>query len=227
MKLDVVIPTRNRPKQLHLLLQTLKAARTPTTTVWVFFDIPAEANDFRVSNNWFDPWLNVRILQREFAPPTFWNDFLHLMTADAMVYLSDHCTVDVNCIKEIEHAFDKHFPHFDGVIGLHKSDLPASHVQSAFGAIGRKYADRFRNREVWCPDYKVFYCDTELGEYADSIGRFHYERKAMVTYYFPYTKANQDNTWHWSRRNKPLDIQTNKERRTRGLLWGRDFELVR
>lgn len=32
-------------------------------------------------------------------------------------------------------------------------------------------------RQIFCPDYYMFYADTELGLYAKSLQRFHWEKK--------------------------------------------------
>ncbi len=226
MKIDIVIPTRNRSKRLDFLLHSIKDALIPDMKVWIFFDNRVELNNFRTEYNWFDSWVEMRILMREFAPATFWNDFLLLMDADVGIYLSDHCTMDKNCLKELKKVFEEKFPDYDGVVGMRISDLP-SQVEAAFSGFGRKFADRFPNRQVWCRDYKAFYVDEELGIFAKSIGKFHFSETATVTYNFPFLRMQLDATSKWTRRNKQRDIVVNKERKNRGLLWGRDFTLIR
>ncbi len=226
MKIDIVIPTRKRFEQLNLLLTTIADAIVPNTTVWIFFDAWKELNQFKRGSKFSYSWLNLRVLQRPFTPPTFFNDFMYLSEADIVINLSDHCTVDKNWLKEICRAFRDKFPDYDGVIGAKVSDLPDNFLNSAFCAIGSKFADRFPNRAVWCSDYKVFYCDEELGLFAKSVGKFYFCPAATVTYYFPHFTAKIDDTWKWARRNKTHDVEMNKARHKANLLWGRDSGLL-
>lgn len=225
MKIDIVIPTRQRPKQLNLLLETIQCALIPNVKVWVFFDAWKELNQFKAEHNWHNKWLNMRILGREFAPPMFLNDFLLLSTADVVINLSDHCTVSEDYLKAVVKAFKKYFPDYDGVVAAKVSDM-TKQMESAFCAVGMKFADRFPNRAIWCPDYKVFYCDEELGLFAKSIDKFYFCEAAQLTYYFPHTTLRMDSTWKWHRRNKREDVEMNRKRHKANLLWGRDFGLL-
>ncbi len=225
MKIDIVIPTRKRSEQLNLLLESVQRALITDVKVWVFFDTWAELSQFGVGYNWYNKWLNMRILGRKFTPPMFLNDFLLLSTADVVINLSDHCTVSEDYLKEIVKAFKKHFPDYDGVVAARVSDM-TKQMESAFCAVGMKFADRFPNRAIWCPDYKVFYCDEELGLFAKSINKFYFCEASRLTYCFRYTTPQMDNTWKWHRRNKREDVEMNRKRHRANFLWGRDFDLL-
>ena len=225
MKIDIVIPTRKRPKKLKLLLETIKEAIIPDVTVWVFFDSYDELNEFEAKHDKFGNWLNLRILQREFTPPNFLNDFLFLSTADVVLNLSDHCTVSRGCLREVRRVFEERFPDYDGVVGLNITDI-RNQLDSAFCAFGTKFVGRFPNRAVWCPDYKVFHCDNELGQFAKSVDKFYFCETAHITYHFPNIRVDMDDTWKWSRRNKSHDSNIATQRNNANLLWGRTYDLL-
>lgn len=101
-------------------------------------------------------------------------------------------------------------------------------LDSAFPAIGLKYTERFINKQVWCPEYKRFYGDRELGDYAKSIGKFYFAENARIVHLHPgFTGEPPDNTHNEVRKYLNKDRVTYFKRQQKSLLWGRDFQLER
>lgn len=148
---------------------------------------------------------------------------------DVIVLLADYLVVRPGCFDAIEAAFEKHFPDFDGVVGLNMENMPPNPnvAEFCFVALGSRFMDRFPERQCHCPDYYHFYADTELGLYAKSINKFVFEEEARVFSYHPNAKnAERDSTHQASRRFKAEDMGMWNRRNAQGLLWGADFELI-
>lgn len=229
MKIDIHIPTRKREEMLNRLLVSVQCAMLDGVNVYVWFDTKEEMEGFRDKYNWVDLyWLHLKVLGMQFVPPLFWNARLRETRADVFLYLCDDTEMDIGCLRAVRNAFRNKFPDFDGVVGIRQSNIPVSQsVPAAFGAIGMKFADRFSLRNVFCPEFFCFYIDEELGIYADNIGKFYHCFDAAVIHHTPGAdKAKPDDTNRWLRRNKQHDIAVYRERKRRGLIWGKNFKLV-
>jgi hypothetical protein len=159
---------------------------------------------------------------------TFWNKHLLSCKSDALVYLNDDVLLFSDTLTVIEQKFKEYFPDYDGIMGLNQSNINSgSKVLSAYGVIGLKYADRFPRRQVWCPDYHRFYGDKELGEFAESIGKFKYCEEAKIIHLHPSVDIKQLDMTHVKVREwlKP-DRTTYYERQRLGLLWGKNYTLL-
>jgi len=142
---------------------------------------------------------------------------LEMGDVDAVLYGSDDLTFAPSCISEAVIALKKHFPDGDGVIGLNSGGPP-----TAFGLMGRKFINRFPDRQVFCPEYLHFGGDSELGKFAKKIDRFHFATGAVVEHVF----AQKGRTTELSRLAKKHDRPMYRRRRGKGLYWGESFELL-
>jgi hypothetical protein len=120
---------------------------------------------------------------------------------------------------------EERFPDLDGIIGLNQENLPIKDtVKTAFGAIGQQFAARFPNKQVFCPEYKRFYLDKELEEYANKIDKLYWCKEAMLIHLHPaYDKKWEDFTHHSVRQHLKEDRLTYMKRRDNNLLWGDTF----
>jgi GT2 family glycosyltransferase len=66
--------------------------------------------------------------------------------------------------------------------------------QYSYMLVGKKFFDQRLGRKLFYPEYRHFFADTELGEYAKSIGRFMFCEEAQITHYHPSTGAQADAT---------------------------------
>lgn len=137
---------------------------------------------------------------------------------DTVLYGADDLEFAGSCISKAVAALQKHFPDGDGVIGLNSASGP-----SAFGLMGRKFIDRFPDRQVFCPDYLHFAGDTELGKFAQKIDRFHFAGEAIVLH----AKVTSGRTWELaSLAKRTHDKSMYHLRRGKGLCWGESFVLL-
>ena len=76
---------------------------------------------------------------------------------------------------------NKHFPDGDGVIGFNQANLK-HFCPGAFVLVGRKWVDRFPERQMYFPGYKHFCVDSEHWHYAESEGKFFFSLGATVVH---------------------------------------------
>jgi hypothetical protein len=205
---DIVIPTWKRPEKLARCLASIERQSYPGIRVHAVEDT-----------------------DRLFAFGV-WNRFLaHWTDGDLFVYLCDDTQLDQGCIAAAVREFENRWPDLDGVVGFHQSNIvgKGGWCSSAMGMIGRTFAERFPERQAFCPDYSRFHADSELGAYAREVGRFVYCPEASLVHYHPaHCKSEMDETHSVVRTpaEVQMDRETWNERQRRGLLWGRNFERV-
>jgi len=171
--------------------------------------------------------INLKMV-KNYRVPSFWNDHLKDMRADAMMYLNDDVLLFDNTVELAIETFEKEFPDNDGVLGLSQANLPEGDtLEGAFGLIGTKFADRFPDRKAICPDYYRFYSDKELWLYSTEIGKFHYDPQIKIKHlHAAYYKDALDQTHLDVRKHLAKDKYTYNQRQSQKLLWGRNFDVI-
>jgi len=215
MKVEIVIPTYKRRDKLIRLLNSIE--RDVDIVTFVYFD----NND----TTWVEiaemfPWVVCLPMRKKYQAFGIWNH--HLMywsTLDIMVYLCDDTELYPDTIQNAIKHFEEKFPDTDGVVTFKQENINGS--DSAMGCIGRTFSKRYPNRQCFCPNYVSFYADTEIGDYAKKLGKFHYGEDCLINHYHPVGGTKPDDT-HWIIRGKDknIDIRVNAQRKQQNLLWG-------
>jgi len=137
--------------------------------------------------------------------------------SDYYIYGSDDLTFRPDSIKCAMAKMQECFPDGFGVIALAKKN------KCTFGLFGRKFADHFPDRQVFCPDYIHYASDSELMRCVRALGKYAYppERDSMVLH----TRL-KDETWRLARSVRTRDHTIRDERIEKGYLWGVDFNLI-
>ena len=228
MKLAIVIPTLNRKEKLEKCINSiLRSAKTDNIILEIFFGNIKEIEYFKP---FFVSTDNIKLHYLDkYNVPQFWNDYLKNMESDMLLYLNDDIEIFDDTLSVILREFERNFPDTDGVLGINQVNIHDIHkVEAAFGVIGKKYADRFPNREVFCPAYNRFWADFELWQYAKSIGKFVFCRQAQLNHYHPsINKEWEDSTHNEVRKYLRQDKLTFQKRQAAGLLWGKTYELLK
>lgn len=156
------------------------------------------------------------------------NEHLKFTRSDIIVYLADDVKLYPDCLEKAVQCMQSNFPEFDGLVGINQVNIPNG-CKSAFGLIGRKFADRFPDKQCFCPDYIHFYVDTEVGQYAQEVKRFKFCEEAKLIHYHPSVCSEMIDQTHITLRNrsKQRDDETWQKRQRKGLLWGRTFDRVK
>lgn len=227
MFLDIVIPTLNRTRKLINCLESIERSKKNFDIhVFIYFSSHTDANEVEAS---FDrPWITRRFTLYNKCG-VFWNAHLLIMKADIMAYMNDDVLFFDNTIEELVKTYQEHFPDFDGVMGINQSNLPEKEMlKSAFGVIGNKYAERFPDRQAWCPDFYRFGGDEELMRYAESINKFYYAENVKIKHLHPAHEkgCSTDSTHRAVRKFRSKDVEICHKRKVNKLMWGQSFELI-
>ena len=225
--LDIVIPSLNRISKLDRCLNSLFLADgLDYCKVYIYLSDPVEYQHYWSYFQFAEGKVFV-MLEPNYKVPEFWNTHLKGMTADAMMCCNDDCEFHKDTITNILQEFNKMYPDYDGVMGCMQSNaIDDQGFRGAFPVIGRKFADRFPDRKVWCPDYFRLHADEELMLYAKSLGRFQFSEKCRIVHWHPAFGGVIDTTHLKVREYREQDAKTFKIRRAKGFLWGKDYYKV-
>lgn len=235
MLLEIVIPSKGRIQKLENCLNSILHSTKDLEpykdyVVKVYFSLQEEYEYFTRLFGEASQILgiNFKLLDFHYRVPDFWGYCLRNMQGQALMYLNDDILVFDNTLKLACTEFERHFPDFDGVMGLSQSNLPEGQaLEGAFGIIGEKFADRFPNRNVFCMDYDRFRGDYELWIYSKEIGKFYFDKNVKIEHLHPaHDKSQIDETHHDVRKYLPKDNEIYRKRTSLGYLWGRNFNLL-
>lgn len=230
MKLDIVIPSKNRKAKLdhclNSIFHAMKDISNHEINIHLYFSTAQEYEYYKSYFQGFE-YIHIKYIPT-YRVPNFWNEHLNTMSADAMMYINDDIEFFEDCISVVLEEFSKKFPTHDGVMGIRQDNLPQDQaVEGAFGVIGKAYTANFPEGTVWCLDYDRFYSDFELWQYSSSIGKFYYCSIARIKHYHPaFDKKQIDSTHDEVRTYLPKDRLTFNQRKEKGLLWGKSFSLI-
>ncbi len=227
MTVDIVIPSLNRIEKLDRCLNSLFLADgLDHTTIWLYLSDPVEYQHYWAYFEFAKGKVNV-IYTPEYKVPEFWNSHLAKMTSDALFTCNDDCEFHKDTIINILNEFEKAYPDYDGVMGIRQSNaIDDQGFEGAFTVIGSKYADRFPDRKVWCPDYYRLHADAEMTNYAKSINKFCYSPKCQIIHWHPAFGGQIDSTHIKVREYRDYDKKIYRLRQGRKLLWGQTFQLL-
>ena len=214
MHVTVVIPTLDRWSLLQKTVESIHSNTYKDVSVLIIVDGNQELLQLAKS-------LSAEVLFNEERRDWVWsmNRALRYKREGAVIYASDDLEFDPRCIEIAVNRLEEKMPNTDGLIAIKQSVVGCS---TAFGLLGHRFIERFPDRAVFCPDYVHYGSDSELGRFAHSINRLHICDEARVKHH-----RLQDTTY---RTAKPMEIQDFHYidiRREAGLLWGRDFKLLR
>jgi len=138
--------------------------------------------------------------------------------ADAIIYAGDDIEFRADSIAMAVNALKEKFPDGDGLIALKQQQKRSG---AAVGLVGKKFTERFPNKELFCPDYIHYYPDLELWLYAIATERHFQCIEAVLVHH-----RLQDEAYNHSNQSREHDVTMNRERKKRGYLWGKTFDLV-
>lgn len=198
-RFDVVIPTLNRKAKLEKCLESIKKQTFKDFSLFVIEDTKRE------------------------KAPKIWNNHLKSNPTRSMVFLCDDTELDCNCFEELVKINDID----NKLVGFNQKNLALS-CKAAMGFVGTKFADRFINRQVWCPDYDNMHVDGELIDSAVHFGAFFFATQCKLVHHHPVTDVRLfDETHNKTREHAQQDAETRLFRQKKGLIWGRDYERLR
>lgn len=153
---------------------------------------------------------------------------------DAFIGLCDDIQVYSDALKNIVQVYQLAFDNRDGVMGFNQvCEDNKNYTFKQYGQmiIGRKFIERYKevNYTYYAPMYKHFYADEELYNFAISLEKFRFCQEAILNHDHPSFTGSVDETHNIIRSGinspKAQDIKTFKDRQTRGLTWGKSWEI--
>ena len=138
--------------------------------------------------------------------------------SDYYIYATDDLFFPFQCIEYAMIKMRQRFLDGFGVIGIGKKD------KCAFGLFGRKFADHFPNRQVFCPDYVHYASDSELMRTISKLRKFDYLRHRPSSVAHP--RIIYDETKRMAEMMRARDQAIFSQRNEMGLIWGIDFKLI-
>ncbi len=170
-------PTRARPQLFRERFAQYRQDETAEFLITIDVDDPTMNNPAMLG--WLDeqPRTTVRIGNSK-SKVQACNDGLNEMPWEGIVMLaSDDMAVQYDdYAKRITHLFNEIFPDGDGV--LHLNDGRVGPVLNTLAIMDRKWFNRFGY--VYCPAYVSLYCDQELQDVSESLGRARYVDNVIV-----------------------------------------------
>ncbi|HDZ37030.1 MAG TPA: glycosyltransferase [Marinobacter sp.] len=214
MHIDILIPTWNRPELLRACVKSIEQSIQKDISIFVIIDGNLEL--IETVSRW-DVAIIVNQERRDWVFSI--NKGLQFVHGDGIIYASDDLVFDKDCIANAVVAMKEKFPDGDGLVAIKQSVVGCN---TAFGLFGHKFIERFPEQCVFCPDYVHYGSDSELGRFARSINRLHICEEARVIHH-----RIKDATYSIAKPMEVQDFHFINARREAGLLWGRDFQLLR
>lgn len=145
------------------------------------------------------------------------NRVLKEFDSDYYIFASDDLVFPPDCIKCAMARMRECFPDGFGVVSIGKKN------KTTFGLFGRKFAEHFPGRQVFCPDYIHYAGDSELFRAVSKLGKYAFspKRDSSVQHF-----RLKDDTWRLARAVRDRDHGIRNERWEKGYMWGVDFNLV-
>ena len=232
MKILIGIATYKRPEKLKRLLASIASQSYTNYKVVIMFDNNDSESMFEVVK--YYGYMDIKWCVRKTQGYVIgcWNDIHKIQGYDAHLMLCDDVELQEKTLETAVHALK--IAGNDTVIGI-SQECPGcpTYTIKPYGQtlMGKKFVESFKNvdYQVCCPDYFHWFQDQEMYEYMGSIGKFIYCEEAVLNHYHPcFVREEMDETHNVVRGNEVsgMDKSTFEERQSRGLRWGKTFDLI-
>lgn len=239
MRLLIGIATYHRIEKLHRCIKSIKASTHQDFEIMVICDnmdldtaeeiratYPEIIIDVQPSHKYVIGAWNLCV-QSNIDDPSW----------DGFIGLCDDVELTPEALEEIVACHKFTFPDTDGVMGFNQ-ECPgySNYTFKWFGQtlMGRKFIERYKeaNYQICCPDYKHFFQDEEMYEFASSLNKFYSCPQALLKHYHPgFIKEEMDETHNIIRDkvNSPKlhDLRIYTIRKSEKLIWGKSFQRIK
>lgn len=233
-RIDIVIPTYNRPEKLFRCLKSIEEQTLDNYEVCVIINDSSNYETYNVIDHfdylkfWFKTMPhNLYVVG---AWNYYFNNFFDRRNPEAVLWLVDDVELKSDTLEKAYNCLKTNYPDTDGVIGL-KQECPG-HPEYTFKwygqvLLGNKFIRRYEavNYSVCAPMYKHWFQDFEMYEHANSLNKFKNCEEAVLYHYHPsFIKSNIDQAHKNVRDSVMKQDRTNFESRQKlGLIWGKSW----
>jgi len=223
-KFDIVIGTYKRIPKIVRLLESIKPTfKRGNFGLYIYIDNDDQDSYLTLKTLPVCEELGANIILMKGQNRIFgiWNHHLKGMNADAAFMLGDDVEfINDGLIGSMNEFLDR-VSDMDGFMGIKAGDGMGKFCHPAsFGIVGNKFADRFVNRKIYCPDYTSHFGDPELCDYAKSVNKFYYTNKTYITHH---KEEHIDDTFKSTVNIRAKDKAIYLSRKEKGYLWGKNF----
>lgn len=214
MRVNVIISTYNRPDSLKKTVESIFDGDYKDVCISIMMD-----GNVSLSSQIIHSYARILINEKRMDYVYSMNRLLQESEdTDAVLYASDDLVFPSYAISTLVEEMEKRFPDGNGLVGLNQD---CQGIDSAFGLMGRKFIERFPERQVFCPDYVHFVSDSELGAFARMIKKFYFCSHVTLHH-----DRSHDRTWELGIDVWFKDMKVSEKRAEKKFLWGRGFELI-
>jgi hypothetical protein len=193
---NVCIPTIDRFDLIRQTVKTIVWGMVPggykNVSITIIVDDGRQAYYEKLSGYYHihqeDGFIKIMFNPKRLGWPKSLNRIFKETDDDFYFHASDDLIFNKNTITKAMADMKKHFPDGDGVIGI--TQQLGKFCPAAFGLVGRKWINRFPDRQMFYPKYVHFCGDSELWRYSRSIKRFHLS-KATVHHNRPFDNCKK------------------------------------
>lgn len=190
MKLvNICIPTISRFEMIKNTIVSILKSNYSNIKITVIVDWGRKAYYEKLKKRYSgNDKIDVMLNNQRLGWPRSLNRIFKETDDDFYLFASDDLTFKPTTIYKAVLDMDNHFPDGDGLIGI--SQNLNQYCPAAFGLIGRKWVNRFPDRQVFYPKYIHFAGDSEHWHYARQKNRF-YKSTAIVYHARPFDECKR------------------------------------
>ena len=219
MHVNVIIATHDRWELLRGTLRSLKKQTYKDFSVHVLVD----GNQGNIPEWLMGSDVKIQTTLDRVDVVAAYGILTTQIESGSILNATDDLIFHPECLSATVYGMTSRFPRSMGVVGINQHQEGRRKGRSfAFTLMNRRYIDHFPDRIVFCPDY-VHYCsDKEHGWFAAGQQCFFVCACAIVDHV-----RVEDNTTRLGREVRKQDQNIFRIRQNKGLLWGREFDLIR
>lgn len=221
----IVIPTRNRIKKIEKTLESIKyLSGKEWLDIIIGVDNDEETEEYLVDvyktyNLHYETFYRGNS-DEPFGSVYIRNYIIENYVKDGLIYGTDDIVFERGSIVNAKEYFNNTFEDDDGIVGFVQRPSDQFHP-TGVGLVGQTFLQRYPNKWLFNPDYFHFSCQ-EIYWLASKYDKFVQCKEAVIWHYNPckFDKA-MDQTHKDARLYKREDHRLIKQRKRKGLIWGR------
>lgn len=176
--LNICIPTIDRLKLIQKTINSIMKNNYEPKKITIIVDDGREAYNKKLHAIYIgNKSIDIKYNPKRLGWPSSLNRIFKETDDDYYFYASDDLIFQPNTLELAMADMNRVFPDGDGLIGITQN--LRQYCKAAFGLMGRKWVNRFPDRQAFYPKYIHFACDSELWRYAVKCKKFYFSKAAV------------------------------------------------